>query len=36
MGKYGGKERCVQSFGGDTGEKENLEDLGINWRITLK
>jgi len=31
---YGGQERCVQGFGGETwGERDHLEDPGIDGRI---
>jgi hypothetical protein len=34
---YGGQERCIQGFGGETlMERDHLEDLGIDWRIILK
>ena len=31
-GTYGGEERCIQDFGGETGGK----DLGIDGRISLQ
>jgi len=31
---YGGEERCIQGFGGET--KERREDPGLDRRIILK
>jgi hypothetical protein len=33
---YGGQERCIQGFGGETRGKETIEDLGVDGRIILK
>jgi hypothetical protein len=34
---YGGGERCIQDFGGETlREGDHLEDLGVDGRIILK
>ena len=34
---YGGEERCIQGFGGETcGKKDHLEDPGIDVRIILR
>jgi hypothetical protein len=34
--RYGGDERCIQSFSGETREGDHLEDPGIDVRIILK
>ena len=34
---YGGEERCVQGFGGETwGGRDHMEDPGVNGRIILR
>jgi hypothetical protein len=34
---YGRQKRYMQSFGGETlGERETLEDLGVDRRVILK
>jgi hypothetical protein len=35
-GMYGRQDRCIQGFGGETRERNQLEDLGIDGRIILK
>jgi len=35
-GTYGRQDRCIQGFGGETRERNQLEDLGIDGRIILK
>jgi len=33
---YGGEERCIQGFGGETSEKNYLEDPGVEGKIILR
>jgi hypothetical protein len=33
---YGGEERCIQGFGGETSEGDQLEGPGVKGRIVLK
>jgi hypothetical protein len=33
---YGGEERCIQGFGGETWRKRPLGDTGVDGRIILK
>ena len=35
-GTYGLEERCILSFGGETKERNHLEDLGLNGMVVLK
>jgi hypothetical protein len=30
------KKKCIQSFGGETEEKDHLEEMGVDGRILLK
>ena len=33
---YVGEQRCIQGFGGETREREYLEDPGLDERIILR
>ena len=35
-GRYGGHERCIQDFGGETGGKKPLEDPDVDGTIEIK
>jgi len=35
-GTYGGEEKCVQGFGGETRGKETTWKTGLGWKIILK
>lgn len=35
-GMYGTEEKCIQPFGGETKERDYLENLGVEKRIILK
>ena len=35
-GTYGGRERCVQGFGGETGGKDHWGDQDVDGRIILR
>jgi len=35
--RMGGEERCIQDFGGgNLGERDHLEDIGVDGRIILR
>jgi hypothetical protein len=34
--KYGGEERCIQGFGGETTRRHHLEYLRLHGRIIVK
>jgi len=34
---YGGQQRCIQGFGGNTrGKKNHLENPGVRWEDNIK
>jgi hypothetical protein len=34
---YGGEEKCIQEFGGETWvERDHLEEVGVDGRIILR
>ena len=34
--EYERQERCIECFGGETSWKQQVEDLGVDWKIILK
>jgi hypothetical protein len=35
-GTYGRQVKCIQDVGGDTWQKDDMEDLGVDGRTILK